>query len=128
MSNWSFVDNTVTEANIWGGLSDIVIDNSVPVFEGGVPTAKCVPYALAAPGAAAQRGLNISGNIITQISGMAPIGVYSTDGVVIAGNRVAREAGAPVPVVDLQGFGVVGAALSDNVCDGRACVASGMGA
>ena len=128
VSNWSFVDNVIREVNIWGGTADIGIDNSVPVFAHGAPTTKCVPYALASPGAAVQRGLNISGNTITQVSGMPAVGAYSTDGLELRGNTVTRGAGAPVPAVDLEGFGVVNAALAGNVCDGRPCVAAGLGA
>lgn len=128
MTNWSFVDNVVTEANVWGGLSDVVIDNDVPVFEKGVPTTKCVPYAHASPGAAAQRGINISGNTFVQISGMSAVGVFSTDGLTLEGNNITYASGAPVPPVDLAGFGVVNAALADNVCGGRACVTAGLGA
>jgi hypothetical protein len=91
----------------------------VPVFANGVPTTTCVPYAAAAPGAAVQRGLNISGNTFTQISGEAAIGVYSTDGIVVNGNTItgvrARDG------ADVHGFGVVGATVSGNVCGGGAC-------
>lgn len=128
VTNWSFVDNTIREVNVWGGFADVAIDNSVPVFAHGAPTTKCVPYTLATPGAAVQRGLNISHNTFTQLSGMPAISVYSTDGAELRGNTVNRAAGAPVPAVDLQGFGVVHAALAGNVCDARTCVVAGMGA
>ena len=128
VSNWSFVDNEVREVNFWGGLADIVIDNAVPTFANGVPTTTCVPYAQAAPGAAAQRGLNISGNTITQLSGESAIAAYSAEGVEIRGNVITREAGAKTPAYDVQGFGVIGATVQGNVCDGRACVIAGMGA
>ena len=128
VANWSFTDNRIAEVNLWGGLADIVIDNDVAVFKSGVPTTTCVPYEGAAPGAAVQRGVNISGNIVTQSSGMSAIAVYSADGVELRGNVITREAGAPTPAIDLQGFGVVGAVLAGNVCDGRACVEEGFGA
>ncbi len=127
VSNWSFVDNTLLEVNFWKGLSDIVIDNSVPIFKNGAPTAQCTPYSAGVPGAAVQRGLNISGNAITQISGEAPIGVYSADGVEVRGNTIIRESGTPTPAFDIEGFGVVNAVLADNVCDGRPCTSNGMG-
>ena len=128
VSNWSFVDNVVHEVNVWGGLADVAIDNSVPVFAKGVPTTQCVPYALVTPGVAVQRGLNISGNSFSQVSGMSAVGVYSTDGLergcyYAQGGHTTRRTR---PAVDLDGFGVVNAA--GNVCDGQACAAEGMGA
>jgi hypothetical protein len=128
VTNWSFVDNAIIEANVWGGLADVVIDNAVPVFANGVPTTTCVPYAAAAPGAAVQRGLNISGNTFSQVSGESAIGVYSTDGVEVRGNVIATAAGARAPAVDIAGHGVVGAVVAGNTCDGGACVVAGMGA
>ena len=100
----------------------------MPVFANGVPTTTCVPYAAAAPGAAVQRGLNISGNTFSQVSGESAIGVYSTDGVEVRGNVIATAAGARAPAVDIAGHGVVGAVVAGNTCDGGACVVAGMGA
>ena len=128
VSNWSFVDNKISEVNFWGGLPDIVIDNAVPVFKNGVPTTQCIPFSGAAPGAAVQRQLNISGNSIVQISGESPIGVYSTDGLELRGNIIVRENGVAVPPFDFQGYGVVNAVVVGNECDGRACKTSGLGA
>lgn len=129
MHNWSFVDNTVHEVNYATASTpgDVIVDNSVPVFVNSAPTTKCVPFAQARVGAAVQSGLNISGNVFTQISGTAAVDVYSTDGIELRGNTITRESGSKVPAVDLQGNGVVGAVLGDNMCDGRACVASGFG-
>ena len=128
VSNWTFSDNIVHEVNCWAGLADVVIDNSVPASFDPAPSTKCVPYAAAARGAAVQHDLNISGNTFTQISGEPSIGIYSTENVEVRGNTVVREAGTPVPAIDIAGFGVVGAVVDGNVCDGRACVAAGMGA
>ena len=120
------MDNVVDGVNFGPGSmpGDIMIDNSVPVMSGGgVPTTQCVPF-YGPP--AVQGFVNISGNVITQAYGTQAVTVWSTATLVLSGNSVTRGAGAPVPPLDMAGEGVVSAALSGNVCDGRACRTSGL--
>ena len=119
------MDNVVAGVNYGPGsmAGDVMIDNSVPIMQGGVPTAQCAPF-YGPP--AVQGWLNISGNVILQAYGTQAVTVWSTQTLVLSGNTVSRVAGAPAPQYDLAGVGVESATVAGNVCDGRACRTSGL--
>jgi len=124
--NWTFVNNTIHDCNfIRREAGDVVVDNFVqrPAAGGG---SECVP---AGEGdAPIQAGLTISGNEISSNSSAAAIAVFSADGVAIADNVVTYLDPARAPVVDLLGYGVTGAHLTNNRCGQHACSDTGFGA
>jgi hypothetical protein len=126
VSNWTFVSNTVTGVNFGTAqtVGDVAIDNSVPVFNGSIPTTQCTPYIGASP--PLQHGLNISGNTFTSSSGLPAVFAYSVGGLTLAGNSLVLAPGARPPSVDFAGEGVTDAAVSGNVCFGGACTTSGL--
>ena len=125
--NWSVLNNTFTGCNYATAkmAGDVELDSYVPVFDGnGVPTTTC-STPTSEP---VHFNVTVSNNIFVQDAGQSAVAMFSAQGITIAGNSVTRAAGTPVPAFD---FGCGGASCSQatvagNVCNGGACVVSGL--
>jgi hypothetical protein len=126
VSNWTVVDNTFVGVNyaVAQMPGDVMIDNSVPIFQNGAPTTTCTFYS--GPANSVQHNLTFQGNVWQQLSGQSAINAESVGGLTLVGNTVTRQSGAKVPAADFAGEGVTGAAVSGNTCDGAACTTSGL--
>ena len=124
--NWTFTDNIVKGVNygVAQMYGDIIIDNSVPVFQNGIPTSQCEAYNGTNP--AIQYNINISNNTFIQGSGLSSIYVYSTNGLTVNGNTITQESGIPSPQYDIVGNGVINAVVTNNVCNNGECKTSGL--
>ena len=101
----------------------MLIDNAVPVFRGGAPTAQCQPWTGA--GAYVRHGLNVSNNVFTSPFGNAAVLAQSLQGLVLHGNVITRWGGKAR--YDLVGEGVAGADVEGSVCDsGMMCSTMGL--
>ena len=122
VSNWTVVDNTFIECNLWGSGGDVEIDNSVPVMKGGVPVPDtCTSWK--GMESQVQHGLNISGNTFTSLA--SAIHVVSTDGVSVVGNSITRGGVTP-PQYDIWGEGTINGEVQGNVCNGGTCSVTGL--
>jgi hypothetical protein len=124
VSNWTIAGNTITGCNYATATmpGDIEVDNSVPVFIGGVPTTTCTAVA----GSPVQSGITISNNTFFQDAGSSAVAMYAAAGVRIEGNIVVRAPSTPVPAFDFGCEGCTDSAVNGNTCNGGACVVTGL--
>jgi hypothetical protein len=122
-SNWSLINNSIHDCNfVRREAGDIIVDNYVQNSSRG--GTECTYNSAAIP-SAIQSGLVISGNSVVSNSSAAAIAVYSTSGILLERNTISYMDASRTPAADLDGFGVVGAVLANNTCDGHACISTG---
>ena len=125
VQNWTVTNNTFVGCNYATAASpgDVYVDNAVPKFSGGAPTAECVAFS-AAP---IHAGLAITKNVFVQDAGQSAVVAYAAAGINVSGNSITRAAGTPHPPAgDLIGIGCTQTAAAGNTCDGGACNVSGL--
>jgi hypothetical protein len=130
VTNWTAINNTFDSCNYWGresnGLGDISIDNSVPVDDAaGVPTTKCVHF-MDSSMSEVQHNLTISDNIFISAFNQSAMTIWSVRGLNITSNIVTTVSGAPRVSVPIIGYGVVDSRSANNICDGIPCKTQGV--
>lgn len=122
--NWSVTNNSFIGCNYAtaAGPGDVLIDNSVPTFQGGAPTQTCAIFSAQTIHA----HLVITDNVFVQDAGQSAVFAYAADDIVVSGNSVTRT-GAPAPAAgDFVGVGCTRTQAAGNTCNSSACKVSGL--
>ena len=124
--NWTVAGNNITGVNFGTAAmaGDVILDSYVPVAGPSPPSTQCTTPT----SAPVHFDIVIANNTFFQNAGSSAVAMFSAQGITIAGNTVTRAAGTPVPAFDFGcGAGSCSdAAVAGNVCNGGACVVTGL--